>query len=240
MTITIIFRSLIIYLIILMLLRLMGKRQIGEMQPFELVITLILADLAVIPIAATEIPLFHGIIPLITLTILHFVISLITRKSMLARKLVNGKPVIIITPNGVDYKALKSLNMSFNDLLENLRIDGHFYIDQIMYAIVQTNGSLSVLTKSQHSPPTALDMKVEVDKAALPLIVVSEGKLQAENMHLAGIEQNFLTKNIKKLKLNSLKDILLLTLSQNGEMYIQPKKGEYKVIKTNYNGDGVW
>ena len=118
MTFTIIIRSLIIYIIVLFLIRLMGKRQIGEMQPFELVITLVIADLATIPMGEPAIPLIHGIIPLITLVCLHFLLSFLMRKSLYFRKLINGLPVILIGPDGIDFKALRKLNMNFNDLQE--------------------------------------------------------------------------------------------------------------------------
>ena len=157
MTFTIIIRSIIIYTIVLLLIRLMGKRQIGEMQPFELVITLVIADLATIPMAETSLPLIHGIIPLFALVCLHYLISLLTRKSLFFRKLINGRPVILISPEGVDFKALQKLGMNFNDLQEALRSNNFFNLEEVLYAILQTNGTLTVLPRAPYAPLNALD-----------------------------------------------------------------------------------
>ena len=112
------FRCLIIYFIVLVVFRMMGKRQLGELQPFEFVITLIIADLATIPMSEINIPLLHGLIPLLTLSVMHFLISFLARKSIAMRKLFNGKPVIVINSSGIDYEALRKRNMNFNDLSE--------------------------------------------------------------------------------------------------------------------------
>ena len=118
---TLIARCFIIYLIVLIVFRLMGKRQLGELQPFEFVITLIVADLATLPMADTAIPLIHGVVPLITLLLIHFALSLLIRKSIFFRKVISGKPVIIISPKGIDYENLKKLNLNLNDVQESLR-----------------------------------------------------------------------------------------------------------------------
>ena len=130
---TIVIRSIIIYVIVLLVFRLMGKRQIGQMQPFELVLTLIIADLATIPMAEVSVPVLHGIIPLLTLAIIHFVITLITKNSAPLSKFISGKPVIIINPKGLDYKAMKQLNLSTDDILSALRNCGYFSIGQVHY-----------------------------------------------------------------------------------------------------------
>lgn len=240
MILVIILRCTIIYLIVLLLLRIMGKRQIGELQPFELVITLIIADLATIPIGETSIPLLHGIIPLFTLAVLHYAISLITRKSTFMRRVVNGSPVIIIDQDGVNYSALKSLNMNFNDLLESLHTSGYFSLEEVMYAIVQSNGKLSVLPKSQHAPLTPNEMQISTPKSTLPLIVLSEGKVQENNLKLAKLDEEFLQTNIVLNGFKTFKEIALITLTQDGKLYVQPQKGKYKLIKTNYKGEQNW
>ena len=203
MTFTLITRSLIIYFIVFLLIRLMGKRQIGEMQPFELVITLIMADLATIPMAETALPLIHGIIPIITLTLLHFIISILCMKSLTFRKLINGKPIIVINPNGVDYKALKKLSMTVNDLMENLRTCGYFNLEEILYAIIQTNGTTSVLPRAPYAPLTANAVNLETQPASLPIILISEGKFVKENLNLAKINHNFISKQVSKIKLKT-------------------------------------
>lgn len=240
MTYTLIFRSIIIYILALLLLRLMGKRQLGEMQPFELVIMLIIADLATIPMAETALPLIHGIIPILTLAVLHYVLSLLSRKSIFFRKLISGKPKIIITPNGVEHSALKELNLNFSDLMEGIRSAGYFNLEEILYAIIQTNGTITVLPRSNYAPLTAEDLNIEKEQASLPIIVYSEGKLMTENMNLAKIDYEFLQSEIELAGFVNLHDIILITLNTQGKMYIQPKNGPFVVRNTTYKGDGNW
>jgi uncharacterized membrane protein YcaP (DUF421 family) len=240
MILTIITRSLIIYFIVLILLRIMGKRQIGEMQPFELVITLIIADLATIPMGETALPLLHGIIPLLTLSVLHYFLSFLSRKSNILRRAINGKPVIVIGPNGVDYKALKSLNMNFNDLQESIRTDGYFNLEEILYAIVQTNGSISILPRAPYAPLTAKDMKINKESASLPIIIFAEGKFQKENMGLAKLSEDFIKQHLKNIGFEQLKEVLLITINQSGKLYVQPRQGNFVTKQTNYNGEENW
>ena len=128
---TIIIRSILVYLIVLFVFRVMGKRQLGQMQPFELVLTLIIADLATIPMAEVAMPVLHGVIPLLTLVVLHFIITFLTRKSCKISKFVSGKPMIVVNPKGIDYKALKNLNLSTDDLFEALRGSGFFSLSDV-------------------------------------------------------------------------------------------------------------
>ena len=125
---TIVVRAIIIYLVVLFLYRLMGKRQLGQMQPFELVLTLIIADLATIPMAEVSVPVLHGIIPLLTLVLLHFILTFLSSISNKFATFLSGKPVIVINPEGLDYKALKNLNLSVDDVFEAIRGCGFFSI----------------------------------------------------------------------------------------------------------------
>ena len=135
-------RVLLIYVTVLIFLRLMGKRQIGEMQPYEVVITLIIADLATLPMSDTNIPLLNGILPLAILVLIHYLLTLLTRKSKKIRRLMSGKPIVVISANGIEYQALKDLNMSIDDLIEMLRQLNYYSFEQIQYAIIlQARGS---------------------------------------------------------------------------------------------------
>lgn len=239
MTFTIIIRSIIIYLIVLFLLRLMGKRQIGEMQPYELVITLVIADLATVPMAETALPLVHGIIPLLTLMVLHYIISFMSRKSMFFRKLFNGKPIILISPDGIDFKALKKLNMNLNDLQESLRACNYFNLEEVLYAIIQTNGALVVVPRSAYAPLTANDVGIEKEDACLPIMLVIEGKLLKENLKIAGIDENYILSQLQIAGINSINDLHLLTLDNNGKMYIQKKNATFISFQSSFSG-GKW
>ena len=160
---TIVIRSIIIYTIVLILYRLMGKRQLGQMQPFELVLTLIIADLATIPMAEVSVPVLHGVIPLLTLTVIHFLLTFLSKVSNGFASFLSGKPVIVINPKGLDHKALKNLNLSVDDVFEAIRGCGYFSLEQIQYAIMETNGKISVLPKSEFAPVTLGDMEIQAE-----------------------------------------------------------------------------
>jgi len=236
---TLFFRCIVLYLLVLFMFRLMGKRQLGELQPFEFVITLIVADLATIPMAEINVPLAHGVIPLITLMLLHFLISLLSRKSIFLRKVLNGKPVIIITPDGIDYKSLKKLNMNFNDLNEALRELNYFSYDQIAYAIVETNGKITVLPNADNSPLTAEDLKLQKKEPTIPLMLVCDGKIMKDNLEISGLNEEFILEQAKKFKTKKIKDITVATIDNDGKMYLQIKNMPYKSFNTSFKG-GDW
>lgn len=221
----------IIYFVVLLFLRIMGKRQIGEMQPYELVITLIIADLATVPMSDANIPLINGILPLAILVILHYSITMLARKSIIFRKIVSGQPVIVISPEGINYEALKKLNMNLHDLQESLRQCNYFYFDQIQYAIVETNGKISVVPKSQYAPATAQDVDAKIEKAELPILIITDGKLMKDNLKLVNIDETQLNNLFKALKISKAKDVVVMSLNSAGKMYYQLKNQPYKVIE---------
>lgn len=234
---TIISRSIIIYIVVLFVFRIMGKRQIGQMQPFELVLTLIIADLATIPMADITIPVLHGIVPLLTLVVAHFILTLLTRKSILLGKFVNGKPVIVINPNGIDYEVLQSLNLTVDDLFEAIRGCNYFSLEQVAYAIMETTGKISVVPKMEFAPATCGDLKLKLDQVTIPVTIVSEGKFLDENARLASVDKSFVQKIIDKEKLKNLKEILILTLNNDGMVYLQAKGKPCKTFQTNKVGE---
>lgn len=240
MTFTLICRSLILYILILFLVRLMGKRQLGEMQPFELVITLIIADLATIPMAETALPLLQGIIPLLTLVCIHYLICMLSRKSLTFRKLFNGKPIILLDPNGINYENLKKVNMNFNDLMEGIHTAGYFNLEELLYVILQTNGSMTVVNRSAFSPVTANDLQIKKENASLPIILITKGKIMKENMRLAKIDEKFIKANLDKAGIKNIKDVIILTLDNNGKIYVQEKNNPFKSFDSNYNKGGQW
>lgn len=233
-------RSIILYVFVLFAIRFMGKRQVGEMQPFEFVITLIIADLATIPMSEISIPILHGIVPIFSVVILHYVICLLSRKSMFARYLISGRSSIVMTPDGINYAELKKLNMNLDDLIEALRGCEVFSMDDVAYAIVETNGKLCVIKKSSIEPPTREDMNVKIIPSTLPVNIIMDGKVMVENTSLAKVNDNFLNSCIKKVKAKSAKDIILMTLDNNGMVYIQPKNASAMSYQSDYQGGGDW
>ena len=237
---TLAIRCAVIYLIILVVFRLMGKRQLGQLQPFEFVITLMIADIATIPMTEINVPLLHGIVPVITLSLLHFLISFVSRKSLTMRKVLNGKPTIVINPNGIDYEALKKLNMSFNDLCEALRELNYFSPDEVQYAIVETNGKITALPNADNSPLTTKDMKIKKEKASLPIMLVCDGKQVKENMKIANVDESFLLKYISKAGAYRIKDVAFASIDNNGKMYIEPKNKKFVTLNVNFKGGKNW
>lgn len=236
----IVLRVIIIYLIVLFYLRIMGKRQLGEMQPFELVVTLIMADIIALPMTQNSMPVLFGLVPLTALVLTHFAISLITRKFISVRRFVNGKPVVVIGPNGIDYQALKSLNMSMDDLMEGLRNCNYFKIEDIQYAIVETNGSITALPKSEASPVVNQDMNIQLPVASLPLNIIVGGKLIGENIATAKLTPEDIDGILSKQNIKSTKDVLLLTLDTLGKCYIQEFQKPGTTFNIDYNAEGRW
>ena len=226
-------RVCIIYITVLIFLRLMGKRQIGEMQPYEVVITLIIADLATLPMSDTNIPLLNGILPLAILVLVHFFITLLIRKSIKIRQFMSGKPVVVISPKGIEYENLKQLNMNVDDILEMIRQNGYFCFEQVEYAIIETNGKISVIPTSNNAPLTAQDMKITNPPPQLPHIIVSDGKVVKEEMQLVNLDETTLKNIFKMLKIDNVKKILILSVDEAHKIYYQIKGENYKIIE-NY------
>ena len=237
---TTLIRIIIIFLIILTLVRLMGKRQIGELQPFELVIMLIFADIATIPMTDSSVPLLVGVIPLIALVLLQFFLSLLSRKSLLFQKIINGKPVIVIGPNGIIYDNLKALNMSLDDLQEALRGCNVSNFDEVQYAIIETNGKMSIILKKENTPVTNKDLKIQAEENTFPIILIDDGRINKDNLKTAQIDLNFLNDIIKKQNIKSFKDILVLNIDNNGKIYLQTKKGKNTTFNIEFKGGNNW
>lgn len=233
-------RSIIIYLFVLFAVRFMGKRQVGEMQPFEFVITLIIADIATIPMSEISVPILHGIIPIFSIIILHWFICFISRKSIIARYIISGRSAVVITPNGIDYKELKALNMNLDDLIEALRCSDVYNLEDVAYAIIETNGKLCVIKKSQTECVTREDMKITTNPASLPVSIIMDGKLMKENVAVTQITQDLINECLQKVQATSHKQIVLMTIDANGNVYIQKKGGDAQNFSIDYDGQGKW
>lgn len=238
---TLAIRSIIIYTVVITVFRLMGKRQIGQMQPFELVLTLIIADLATIPMGESAIPMLHGLVSLLTLVVAHYILTVLTKNSEFFNKVISGKPFIIINPNGVDYENLKKLNLSLDDVFESIRGCGYFSLEEVEYAIVETNGLVNVLAKKDFSPITIGDVSNQSDSLKLnpaqekkiPVTLISEGKLNNENMTLLGYNKKNIDNIFKIVGAKKIKEILILTIDANGKIYFQLKNSNYKIFNVN-------
>ncbi len=203
-------RTIIIYLCLVVGMRLMGKRTIGELQPFEFTITLALADLACMPMQDISVPLIYGLVPLFVMFILHFFITVLTGKSIKFRRFINGKPVIIINEEGIDYKAINSLNVNVNDVLESLRSQQIFSPEQVKYAVYETNGNLSIMERDGVEAPSSI-----------PVTIIVEGRLMETNFKNAKVDKDEIIEYLESKSLKQ-KDVLLMTVDGN-HYFLQPK-----------------
>ncbi len=226
----VIIRTAIIYVTLLIIMRLMGKRQIGEMQPFELVITLLIAELACIPMADASIPLLYGIIAVVTIYVLHEIVTLLDLKVKPLKSLISGKPSLVINKNGIDDYQLKKNNLDVSDLIESLRSAGYFSLDSIDYALYESNGKFSALPKEDY----------EETQTSLPLVIVDNGKYDRKNLQIAGLGADFFDKLLKKEGVKKLKKVLVLTADGTGKIYLQVKGEKYRTLKTEYPGGKTW
>lgn len=212
---TVFTRAIIIYVFLLIAMRLMGKKQLGELQPFEFAITLIVAELACIPMSDTQVPVLYGLVPIFTLFIIEFVFTKAVKHSLRIRSLVNGKPVIVIDPEGINYKAISSLDMTVSDLMEALRGGGCFSPAEVQYAIAETNGDISIVKKQSENEK----------REKLPYTIICEGKTLSSNIKKADMSEGALERFLARRKLKA-KDVLLLTAESGGSYYLQPIKSK--------------
>ncbi|MBQ6380100.1 MAG: DUF421 domain-containing protein [Clostridia bacterium] len=219
------FRALIIYLLVIAALRFTGKRQIGELQPTELVITILISEVASIPLENTDSPLFAAFIPVIVLVCLEVIISAISLHSYGFRRLFSGRPIIVINEGEIDQKALKSLRISVSDLLDTLRLKGYFDVQEVKFAVVEMNGQISVFPMEENAPLTAKTANLSAQKKEIPYTVISDGKIITEHFNEIGADKSTIEQQLHKEKLK-LKQVMLMTGDKAGNFYtVKKEKG---------------
>lgn len=208
-------RTIILYLLAIASIRVMGKRQIGELQPSELVITLLISQIISIPIQDTDIPLVNTLIPIFLLVGFEIIISVLNMKSIKFRSFMQGNPIIIINDGVLNQKLLKELRFTIDDLLEALRQKDIFDISQVQYAIVETNGQLSVLLKPDHDTVTRQDLNLEPEPQGYKCPVVIDGKIVSQDFTICNMTAGKVKSIAEKEKLK-IKDIMLMTVDAVG------------------------
>ncbi len=216
-------RTIILYFFAMFAIRLMGKRQIGELQPSELVITMLISELATLPMQDFDIPLVLGIIPITVLVFFEHITSFISIKSVKFRRFINGNPCVVIHNGEIKVKVLRDLRLSVDELLEELRICEITDISDVQYAIIETNGQLSCICYSHLRNIERKDLNIEGDATSLPLIIVNDGSIIERNLLLLEKDKNWLLSHIKGKKI-PLKSIFLMTLDISGNIFIQTKE----------------
>ena len=214
-------------------MRLMGKRQLGELQPFELAITLVASDLVCIPMADASIPIIYGLIPVFTLFLVHIITTKLATKSVRFRKFLNGKPVILIEKGNLLAPVLKELNLTVDDVMEALRGNGYFNPNEVEYAILETNGSLTVMPKSTNRPCSPEDLGIDVQPASLPVTVIMEGKFVAENLSKTAVTKETLTDFLAKKNMHE-NDVLMMLVAGES-VFLQPYVGDFLTATLTQN-----
>lgn len=212
-------RTLILYLILMIGLRLMGKRQIGELEPSELVLTLIISDLASVPMQDFGIPLFNGVIPIVTLLCVSMIISFFSLKSIRFRGLVCGYPTVIIREGKILQQNMARNRFTVDELMEELRCQGYSDLSAVKYAVLETSGQVSVLPYTKDNPTTPKVMNLDVqDDVTLPVLVINDGRIMSENLSASGYNDAWLDKQLKERKLTSPKQVFLMTVDEAGSV----------------------
>ncbi|MEG2000951.1 MAG: DUF421 domain-containing protein [Evtepia sp.] len=219
-------RTLILYLLIIIGIRLMGKRQIGQLEPSELVLSLLIADLAAVPMQDFGIPLFMGIIPILTLLCISTILSVLTVKNIRIRALLCSRPSIVIRDGKILPKEMNKNRFTLDELMEELRTNGVTDITTIKYAILETNGRISVLPYTNEQAVTPKQMNLPTQEGGLPAIIINNGRLLTHNLKARGLELSWIEKQLQSRGIHSFDEVFLLTVDEQNKIYISEKVGQ--------------
>lgn len=218
-------RTGILYILLIVSVRLMGKRQVGQMEPVEFVVTMLVANLASIPMQDEGIPLFTGLVPILTVLGAELVLSALSVKSLLLRRLLCGKPVILVENGRILQSNLRRTRITVDELTGHLRLNEVLDITTVQYAILETNGSLSVFLNPGEKPATAKEAGVQPEKQGLPVSLVEDGRLMKKNIRLLNKDEKWVRKLLKGRR-GTVTNTFLLTVDENGTVFYQAKEGE--------------
>ncbi len=219
-------RTIILYILIIAGIRLMGKRQVGELEPSELVLSLLIADLASVPMQDLGIPLHAGVVPILALLSLTMILSVLTMKSIRFRTLMCGRPSIVVRDGKVDQGEMRRNRLTVDELLEELRGQGYTDLAGVKYGILETNGRLSVLPYAEQRPATARQLGLESRETGLPVVIISDGRILQDNLKRRGLDLSWLDKQLAEHGYPDFRDVFLLTVDEAGGVYFVPREGK--------------
>lgn len=217
-------RTIILYFAVIIAVRIMGKRQIGELDPSELVVTILVSDLAAVPMQDLGIPLFFGLVPIATLITLEILMSYLALKSRFFRRLINGQPAIIIRGGQLDIPKLRQMRLTTDEIIETLRKQNVTSVSSVKYGVIEPDGTLTVILKQPQQPVTAEMLGLTPKDTGLPLVVVSDGKLVPRSLELLHLDSKDIENRLKNQSI-PLADVFLMTLDDCGNSFIQKKEG---------------
>ena len=220
----IVIRTLILYADVILSLRIMGKRQIGELQPAELVVAIMISDLATIPMESVNAPLMSGIVPVLTLMLAEIMLSFMSLKSNAIRKVVVGSPSVVIYDGKIIEREMERMRFNLDDLLEELRISNYPDISDIEVAVIETSGKLSIIPRTNARAATVDDLKINnAARSGLPCTVIMDGRINDYELKRSGKDMTFINKMIKENGARTVKDVFVMTINAEGKQYIQLK-----------------
>ncbi len=219
------FRTLILFSLVVVVMRIMGKRQIGELQPFELVVAIMISELAAVPMADIEIPLLDGIIPILTLLLAQLFLAYLTLISDKARAFICGRPSILIAKGTIIESELRRTRININDLLEQLRVKNYANIKEVDYAILETNGQMSIIPKGVSRPLHIQDLGIKAPDPGLPLTIVIDGTVIKHNLKLFNLTEKDILEKIKDKGITNLKQVFFASIDSTGTITWQKKEG---------------
>jgi len=215
-------RTIILYFLIVVGMRLMGKRQIGELEPSELVLTMMISDLAAVPMQDFGIPLLSGLLPILTLLALSLLLSQLSLRSLRLRALICGTPTVLIRGGKLQQDAMRKNRFTIDELMEELREQGVTRIEDVKYAVLENSGQLTVFPWTAQQPPTAEQLGLGLeDDVTLPMVIINDGRVIHRNLTACGRDENWLRKQLSREKASSPREIFLLTLDEQG--ILRPK-----------------
>ncbi|MDX9871092.1 MAG: DUF421 domain-containing protein [Clostridia bacterium] len=221
-------RTLILYLLVILVMRIMGKPQIGQLQPYELVVTIMISELAAVAMADTDIPLFSGIIPIITLMLGQITLAYWSLKNEKARAIICGQPSILVEKGIIKESELRRLRMNLNDLLEQLRVNNFPNIAEIDYAVLETNGDLSIIPKAPFRPVTVQDLNLNPPNPGLPLTLIIDGVIIKHNLEIANLTEEQLLLSVQGQGVDNIKDLFFASIDSTGQIFWQLKTEKVK------------
>ncbi len=219
-------RTIIVYSLVIFSLRLMGKRQIGELQPSELVVAIMISDLATMPMSDVSIPLLYGIVPIFTLVICEIFLSFISLKNEWIRVFLSGKPQLLMKNGKLQRKEMLHARVNTDDLMEELRKAGYFSLNDVNTVILETGGTISVIPTKDASMPTNKDLNIDSQQQEIPYIFVADGKVRKSELCRSNKNEKWIMAQLKKNNISKIEDVFILSEDGEGNIYIQEKEVE--------------
>ena len=218
------FKTIVVFLTLLLCMRVLGKRQLGELELSELVVSVLAADLAAVPLQAPELPLRYGLVPLAVLFLCELLVSLLTMKSVAARRLICGKPCFLIRDGKICQREMRKCRFTVDELTEELRGRDVSDLSTVQYAVLETDGTLNVILYPEQRPVTAIQMQIQPEDDGYPVMLIENGTLKTENLRVAGKDEAWLRRELQRRGCGSVRQVYVMILFPSGKIFFAEKE----------------